>query len=129
MITAVDTNILMDVLRGNEHYRAQSIEWLQNARTQGPILLCEVVYAELVGSFPNRAEFDDWLQTRSLTFSPINTEIAYQAGLRWAQYRQAGGPRTRLLPDFLIGSHAHVLADRFVTRDQGFYSTYFPELK
>ncbi len=59
MITAVDTNILMDVLRDNEHYRAQSTGWLQNARTQGPILLCEVVYAELVESFPNRAEFDD----------------------------------------------------------------------
>ena len=129
MTTAVDTNVLVDVIFHDEHYETQSIEWLQNARAQGPVIICEVVYAELVASFPNRAALDGWLQARDLTLSPINLDIAYEAGLRWAWYRRAGGPRTRILPDFLIGAHAHVLADRFLTRDQGFYSTYFPELK
>ena len=40
-----------------------------------------------------------------------------------------GGPRTRILADFLIGAHAIATAETFLSRDHGFYSTYFPELQ
>ena len=128
MATAADTNILLDVFTPGTTSSLSS-ELLNDARQRGPLLICDVVYAELVPNFESRDALDEALRTVGATVSPIDTDIAYTAGLHWAQYRRAGGPRTRILADFLIGAHALANADTFLTRDQGFYSTYFPELQ
>lgn len=91
--------------------------------------MCDIVYAELVPRFPSRSELDDALREINVIVSPIDTAIAYEAGQRWTRYRRAGGPRERILPDFLIGAHAMAAADAFLTRDTRFYETYFPELQ
>ncbi len=127
MITAVDTNVLLDVFRDDDLYRSQSLQWLQTAHDRGDVLVCEIVYAELASSFGNRGELDAALRSIHATVSPIDADIAYEAGVRWFRYRQAGGPRSRILTDFLIGAHALARADALLTRDRGFF-TYFPEL-
>ncbi len=129
MITAVDTNVLPDVFVSGAPHHAQSQHALANAYDSGAILACRIVYAELVAAFGNRSSLDSALREINATISPIDTAIAYEAGIRWAQYRQAGGPRGRIMADFLIGAHAAAKADVFLTRDRGFYRTYFPELK
>ena len=129
MITAVDTNVLLDVFVSGGPHHAQSQHALANAYDSGAILACHIVYAELVAAFGNRSSLDSALREINATISPIDTAIAYEAGIRWAQYRQAGGPRGRIMADFLIGAHAAARADVFLTRDRGFYRTYFPELK
>lgn len=129
MISAVDTSVLLDVFLPDEHHGPRSKEWLRDAYDRGAILVCDVVYAELVPAFKDRSKLDGALREINATISPIDTTIAYEAGLRWLRYRQAGGPRKRIISDFLIGAHAAALADVFITRDRGFYGTYFPELK
>ena len=129
MTTAVDTNILVDVVAPDETTGQASRELLRIAYDRGPVLVCDVVYAELVPAFESREALDAALRDVGATVSPIDTDIAYMAGLRWGQYRRAGGPRTRILADFLIGAHAIAAADAFLTRDRGFYATYFPELQ
>ena len=89
--------------------------------------MCDIVYAELVPAFGDRAALDRALAEINARVSPVDTSIAYQAGRRWMQYRRAGGPRARIISDFLIGAHAVAEADTFLTRDRGFFETYFPE--
>jgi len=128
MITAVDANVLLDVFLPSDEHGPSSREWLTDAYNAGSIVVCDIVYAELVPSFGDRLALDEALRNLSAATSPIDTSIAYQAGVRWMQYRRAGGPRTRIIADFLIGAHAMTVADIFLTRDRGFFSTYFPEL-
>ena len=128
MTTAADTNVLFDVIEGDPIYGPQSMEWLNIARRRGPVIICPVVYGELVPSFATKAELDAALRSFTITLSSIDDAIAYEAGRRWQRYRQAGGTRTRMIADFLIGAHALAAADTFLTRDRGFYQTYFPEL-
>lgn len=128
MITAVDTSVLLDLFLSDSPFHAQSGEQLAAAYAEGAIVVCDVVYAELAPRFPDRASLDTALGELHVRISPIDTAMAYEAGIRWGRYRRAGGPRERVLPDFLIGAHALAAADTFLTRDRGFYGTYFPDL-
>ena len=128
MITALDTNILLDVFAPDERFGPPSRDRLEAAYNAGGIIVCDVVYAELVPGFGDRAALDGALRAVNAHLSPIDSAIAWEAGVRWKRYRRAGGPRTRILADFLIGAHALVAADVFLTRDRGFYDTYFPDL-
>ena len=129
MITSVDTNVLLDVFVSSAPHHSQSQEWLIGSYDRGAILVCDVVYAELVPAFGDRSSLDIALGEINATVSQIDTAIAYEAGLRWARYRKAGGSGGRIIADFLIGAHAVAKADTFLTRDRGFYVTYFPELQ
>ena len=127
--TAADTNVLLDIFLPDAATSQASRELLRTAYDRGPLIVCDIVYAELVPRFDSRDALDAALHSIGATVSPINTDIAFAAGLRWGHYRRAGGPRTRLIADFVIGAHAIATADAFLTRDRGFYSTYFPELQ
>ena len=129
MIAAIDTSVLLDVFLPDDQHGEQSKQRLRDAYDAGAIVVCDVVYAELAASFRDRAALDGALQAINVTTSPINTAIAYEAGLRWKRYREAGGPRKRIISDFLIGAHAIAVADTFLSRDRGFFATYFPELE
>ena len=128
MITAVDTNVLLDVFLPDDRFGPWSDAQLRDAYDRGAVLVCDIVYAELVPRFGDRAALDEALTLIGAQLSPLDTTIAWEAGMRWRRYREAGGPRQRIMTDFLIGAHALGAADAFLTRDQGFYRTYFPEL-
>jgi predicted nucleic acid-binding protein len=129
MITAVDTNVLLDIFLPDKKYAEESGRLLKTAYNEGALLICNIVYAELVPQFKGRSLLDATLATLNVTVSSIDLDIAFLAGEKWELYRRSGGKRQRIITDFLVGAHATLKADRFLTRDRGFYRSYFPELK
>ncbi len=129
MITAVDTNILLDVFLPDKRFASNSTELLRFAYDEGALIICDIVYAELVPQFQNRSLLDRTLETINVSVSSLDTDIAFLAGEKWGVYRESGGERERIISDFLIGAHAVIKAERFLTRDRGFCRSYFPELQ
>jgi len=82
MITSVDTNVLLDVFISDAPHHSQSQKWLIGAYDRGAILVCDVVYAELVPAFGDRSALDGAPERIDAPSSPLDTAIAYEAGLR-----------------------------------------------
>lgn len=129
MITAVDTNILLDVFLPDKRFASNSMKLLKFAYDEGALMICDIVYAELVPQFEGRSMLDKTLEDINVSVSSVNTDVAFLAGEKWGLYRKSGGERERIISDFIIGAHAIVKAERFLTRDRGFYRSYFPELQ
>ncbi len=128
MITAVDTNVLLDVLRPNPDFLDASLEALVVCGGEGRLVVCDIVYAELCVHFPDRKLCDAFLRDRQIGVQSLTRSACDLAARAWKKYREAGGPRERILPDFLIGAHAQARSSRLLTRDRGFYRKYFSEL-
>lgn len=129
MITALDTNILLDVFLPDKKFASDSSKLLKSAYNEGALVICDIVYAELVPQFEGRSMLDSTLTIINVSLSSVDKDIAFLAGERWKVYRKSGGERKRIITDFLIGAHAMIKAERFLTRDRGFYKSYFPDLK
>lgn len=127
--TAVDTSVLIDVFCADPRHGQASMQALIQCLEQGTLIACSVVWAEIRPRFKSTTELLGVTHNLGLEFEAINQEAALKAGEVMKQYREQGGKRERLIPDFLVASHALVQCDRLLTRDRGFYRQYFAKLK
>jgi predicted nucleic acid-binding protein len=101
---------------------------LAQARAEGALVCCEVVYAEVAAGFSDQAEFDRILAALGVQLDFTGTDAAWLAGQIFRNYRHHGGPRQYMIPDFLIGAHAQAQGTRLASKDRGYLRRYFPSL-
>ncbi|MCL0050643.1 type II toxin-antitoxin system VapC family toxin [Dehalococcoidia bacterium] len=66
MTSAVDTNILLDILLPDPKFLEASTKLLSNAISKGKVIMSEVVYAELLAQFSSREELDAFLEEANI---------------------------------------------------------------
>ena len=153
MITAVETNILLDLLSAEALYATESNILLDDAHARGSIIINDVVYAELAALFSAYEELQLFLSDTGIRLEHSQPNTLLVASEAWWSYtaRRNQGlqcsrcgevnllncsncgaaftSRQHVLADFLIGGHASIHAGWLLTRDRGYYRTYFPNLR
>lgn len=100
-MTLVDTNVLVTA---DPQWADWSIASLETASLRGPLLINDVVYAELSVRYERIELLDEFIG-------------------------RAAGTRGGVLPDFFIGAHAPLARLPLLTRDEGRYRIYFPTVE
>lgn len=123
--TFVDSSVLLDVFTEDERWLGWSEAALREALTLGPLVINAVVLAEIAPRFSAIEAMEAALPPR-LLIEELPAAAAFLAGHAHANYRRAGGARTQILADFLIGAHAAVTRRPLLTRDPRRVSQYLP---
>jgi hypothetical protein len=111
------------------------------------------VYAELAPHFTQHEELTRFLTDLGIELSDFSADALWYSGEAWRAYHRRRGPqvecprcgyratiscsscqaplawRQHVIADFLIGGHALAQTDALLTRDPGYYRTYFPRLQ
>jgi predicted nucleic acid-binding protein len=128
-VTLVDSNILLDLFTEGSDWLNWSLLQLENAAIDGPLLINDVIYAETSIRFERIDEFDTALADAGIAVMGMPRTALFLAGKAFSRYRNLGGVRTGVLPDFFIGAHAEVARLPLLTRDVRRYRTYFPTIE
>ncbi len=127
-VTLVDTNVLLDVINEDENWHDWSARQLDLAALRGPVVVNDVVYAELSVRYATREMLDSCLTEAGIEIAPTPRAALFLAGKAYQRYRKAGGTRTGVLPDLFIGAHASTAGWTLLTRDARRYRTDFPAI-
>jgi predicted nucleic acid-binding protein len=137
---AVDTNILLDLVSTDTKHFEASSQRLDEASRVDEVIVGEIAYAELAPHFADEEGAGLFLSGLGIVLRRSSPAALEAAGRAFKAYLKSRQPQTcpscgailpgreRILPDFMIGAHALVHAGRLLTRDRGYYATYFPDL-
>jgi predicted nucleic acid-binding protein len=135
MRTALDTNVISPIWTRSPSASLMA-DQLSAGRAEGALVICAPVFVEL-SAIPS---LNVHLVRKALAEMAISIDFDLEedvwmlAAESFAAYairrrRSGGGSPKRLLPDFVIASHALLKADRLMTRDASRYRLDFPNLR
>jgi len=115
----VDTNVILDVIGADEKFGPLSRQTLLECAENGILVINPLIFSEVGAWIESLEELDSLLPEDLFRRDPLPWEAAFLAGKAFAEYKKAGGPKKRMLADFLIGAHAAVEEFGLITRDSG----------
>jgi len=127
-VIAVDSSVIVELLSDAEHADAAESA-LREALARGPVVVCDVVVAEICSSLRDGDQAMQALEDMGIRFSLVEQKSALRAGEMQRRYRSRGGGRQRTVPDFIVGAHALLQCNALITRDATFFRDYFKGLK
>ncbi|HEY6600662.1 MAG TPA: type II toxin-antitoxin system VapC family toxin [Xanthobacteraceae bacterium] len=128
-MTLVDSNVILDVVTDGEAWADWSQEQLEQAASAGPLIINNVIYAEISTRYSTVEDVEAMLRNLDIGVATIPRTALFLAGKAYLRYRATGGVRTGVLSDFFIGAHAAVEQRPLLTRDARRYRTYFPTVE
>jgi predicted nucleic acid-binding protein len=128
-VIAIDSSVIVDLLAGEDAAAAGAEASLRRALSIGPVVVCDVVLAEITTALRDGAEALGVLEEMGIAYLAVESKSAVRAGEMQRRYRQRGGRRERTVPDFIVGAHALLQCSALITRDGGFFRDYFKGLK
>ena len=125
-MTLVDTNVLLDLVTNDPVWADWAVAQLEAASLSGPLMINDIIYAELSVRYERIEDLDAFVEQAQLVLAPLPRAALFLAGKVFTRYRRAGGSRTGVLPDFLIGAQAAVQNLPVLTRDVGRFRSNYP---
>ena len=154
MITAIDTNILIDILLKDPEFSEKSRELLENQGKLGTLIISQITYSEVMTLFLKKHEMkiavsklDEFLDDVQVQVSEFTKEDLITSSQAWQKFTDSKSVvcpkcgaknnfsckkcksqvfwRNHMITDFLIGAHAQNHAEVLLTRDEGYYKKYF----
>jgi predicted nucleic acid-binding protein len=133
--TALDTNVLSALWNDDDALNRAAAAALHEIQRQDRIVICAVVYAELMAAAARTEVFIDRFceETGIAVEWELKERVWRTAGAAFQAYAQrrrklgASEPR-RLLADFVIGAHAQEGGYRLLSADPAVYKRAFPGL-
>ncbi|MEK1854340.1 MAG: PIN domain-containing protein [Phyllobacterium sp.] len=124
----IDTNVQLGLTTNNRKWSHWSLAKLKEVSTLGPLLINDVVHAELSVGFGRIEDLDRFLDDTRVDIAPTPRPALLQTAKTIRQYRKNGGNKTGVVTDFFVGAHAVVENLPLLTRGPRRYRTYFPML-
>lgn len=125
----VDTNVVLDVVQNDPAWAQWSQAQLDAASLRSALLINPIIYAELSIAYRRIEELEGMLSKGGFRLEQIPREALFLAGKAFMRYREQGGAKGGVLPDFFIGAHATVAGIPLLTKDARRYRSYFPRLE
>jgi predicted nucleic acid-binding protein len=129
MISAVDSSVLLDILIEDSRFSKASIRAVELMGRRGRLIVSPIVISEIFPLLGSRTLTEKFLSDLSIEFVDLGLDVSLLAGGIFMHYKRNKGGKTRVIADFLVGTHALIHSEALLTRDQGFYRPYFKELK
>jgi predicted nucleic acid-binding protein len=128
MTAFFDTSAIVALADSEEPRHSWSLREFTTRQALGPIVINDVVYAEISAGMTSRDEVDKLILRFGFERAVRDDSALFSAGQRFKCYKTGPGNKTNVLPDYFIGATARSLGIPLVTANPKDFRRFFQGL-